>query len=243
MHKLTGQFKNQANGSDNLPAQTFRRAAFFDVDGTLIKGDSQELEARYFIKHTRVSPGYAFSIFLTLVASQLNRMGWLSLSRQNAIYLRTYKGQTAQALADQAQNLFTEVICNRFFSGILEILAWHRRQGDLIVLVSATTRHLLFPFESVLKPDHVFCTDLEFDANGRCTGKALDGICAQNKKPAVVRAFARENNIDLSSSHAYSDHHSDVSFLSCVGYPVVVNPTKKMVGHARKMEWPVHYFD
>ncbi len=243
MQKLTGHFRNQVNKPGELPGQPLCRAAFFDVDRTLIRGDSQELEARYFMKHTRVPPGYILSILLTLAALQFNRLGWLSLSRQNEVYLKTYKGQTAQSLADQAQALFTEVICSRFFSGALEMLERHRQQGDLIVLVSATTRHLLIPFESVLKPDHIFCTDLEFDARDRCTGKALDGICAQNKKQAVVRAFARENSIDLLSSHAYSDHHSDIPFLSCVGHPIVVNPTKKLAGHARKMEWPVHYFD
>ncbi len=243
MQKLTGQFKKRVCEPGGLPVQTLRRAAFFDVDGTLIKGDSQELEARYFIRHTLVSPGYAFSILLTLAALQLNRVGCLSLSRQNEIYLKTYRGQAAQALADQAQNLFTEVICNRFFPGVLDLLKRHRQEGDLIVLVSATTRHLLVPFDQMLKPDLIFCTDLEFDPNGFATGRAVDGICAEEKKQEIVQTLAREKDLDLSASYAYSDHHSDIPFLSSVGHPEVVNPTKKMAGYAREKGWSIHRFD
>ena len=242
MCKLTGQYKCRGVDPAALQGTGARQAAFFDVDRTLIRGDSQELEARFFMKQYNPSMNYYLTMMLTMASIQLNRLGWLSLIRQNEIYLRSYRGRTRGELNKLGAALYDEVIRRDFLDGALDILEQHRRRGDLIVLVSATTRHLLLPFESFIEPDYIFCTDLEFDNSGRCTGKALDGICGQEKKEAVVRAFARENHIDLSSSHAYSDHHSDIPFLSSVGHPAVINPTGQMSGYARKMGWPVHRF-
>ncbi len=243
MQKLTGQYKN---GKDDLTTPhggDAKCAAFFDVDRTLIKGDSQELEALFILKNHKPSLAYLLSILFTMGGLQLNRVGWISLIRQNEIYLRSYKGRTRRKLESVGTDLFKQVISREFWNGAIKILERHRYRGDLIVLVSATTRHLLLPFDAVLKPEHIFCTDLEFDGNGRCTGKAVDGICGQEKKQAVVRSFARKNNIDLLSSHAYSDHHSDIPFLTSVGHPATINPTKKLKNHAEKMGWPIHRFE
>lgn len=243
MQKLTGQYKNRGDNLTPPHSGNHRCAAFFDVDRTLIKGDSQELEAGFILRTQPPSLAYFLSMLLTLGGLQLNRLGWISLIRYNEIYLRSYRGRTRKELEHIGAALFRQVIGRSFWKGAIKILERHRCRGDFIVLVSATTRHLLLPFDAVLKPDHIFCTELEFDPKGRCSGKAVDGICGQEKKQALVEFFARENNIDLLSAHAYSDHHSDIPFLSSVGHPAVINPTKKLEIHAKKLGWTIHRFE
>ncbi len=219
------------------------RAAFFDVDHTLIRGDTQALEARDYLDKNPISPRYIRDIALALAALVLYRTGLIPLIRQNEIYLKTYEGRTETDLAGAGRVLYNRVVARRLFPDAMALLADHRRRGDLIVLVSASTRHLLAPLAAGVEPDHLLCTDLEFDGHGRATGRAVDGICAQERKPAVVRAFAAEHGVDLGVSYAYSDHHSDIPLLSRVGQPAVVNPTPQMAAHARNMGWPVHLFD
>ena len=56
MQKLTGQYKTR--GGDSPAPNQVHRAAFFDVDRTLIRGDSQEQEARFYLARHR--PGIDF---------------------------------------------------------------------------------------------------------------------------------------------------------------------------------------
>ncbi|MCG8530870.1 MAG: HAD-IB family phosphatase, partial [Desulfovibrionales bacterium] len=124
----------------------------------------------------------------------------------------------------------------------LELLENHRRRGDLIVLVSASTPHLIQPIKTYLGVDHAFCTHLAYDGNDRCLGRPRGAICIHGEKKRVVDAFARSQGIDLACSHAYSDHHADIPFLASVGHPVCINPTVTLETHARKLGWPRHYF-
>jgi putative phosphoserine phosphatase/1-acylglycerol-3-phosphate O-acyltransferase len=218
-----------------------RSAAFFDVDGTLIYGDSQSLEAKFILKKKNPSLAYMGKILLTLFALQLNR-GWISLAQQNKVYIKTYKGYTRQWLTKQAQDLFCQVIEKQFIPKSLALMHEHRNRGDLIVLVSATTHHLLIPFEKHLKPDKIFCTHLEFGKTGESTGRASGNICAQEEKQFVVLEFARDMEIDLDHSFAYSDHHSDIPLLESVGHPVAINPTKQLAACAKERGWPLYRF-
>ena len=122
-------------------------AAFFDVDGTLIYKDSQALEAKFILKKENLSLGYLGKILLTLFALQLNRMGWISLSYQNKVYIKTYRGRTRQWLEKMANDLFSQVIEKKLIPRSLALIHGHRKKGDLIVLVSACWRRC----ENVIK--------------------------------------------------------------------------------------------
>lgn len=219
-----------------------KNAVFFDVDGTLIYGDSQALEAKFILKNKVPSLAYMGKILLTIFALQLNRMGCISLGCQNQVYLKTYKGRTRQWLEKQARDLFCQVIKKQFIPKSLALIQEHKNRGDLIVLVSATTHHLLIPFEKHLKPDKIFCTHLEFGKTGESTGRASGAICAQEEKQSVVRGFARKMEIDLDQSFAYSDHHADIPLLESVGHPVAINPTKQLAACAKDRGWPLYRF-
>lgn len=220
----------------------YNGAAFFDVDGTLIRKDSQTLEAGYILKQGIPSPGLLLGMAITYGAIQLARMGWISPARQNAVYLKTYRGRTRDDLARQAQIIFSKEIEAQFMDQAMALIDQHRRQGDMIVLVSATTDHLLKPLADKVGADKLFSTILEFDSKGNCTGRANGNICIQEEKQTIIQEFARDQDLDLSTCHAYSDHHADIPMLSAVGHPAVINPTAKLAAHARKKSWPVHLF-
>ena len=219
-----------------------RQASFFDVDNTLIRGDTQEMEGRMLMGRCCHSPGKILTGAAILAAMGAHRLGWISQARQNKAYLNIYRGRHRRGLDDLGQRLYDRQIRPRILSEAMALLESRRRRGDLIVLVSATTEHLLRPLERLICPDRVFCTRLEFDRSERATGRALGGICIGPQKAELVRGFALCRGLNLASCHAYSDHHSDLPLLNCVGRPEVVNPTRKLENHARMGGWPVHRF-
>jgi HAD superfamily hydrolase (TIGR01490 family) len=217
------------------------KASFFDVDNTLIRGDTQEMEGRYLMAGGATSPGRLAVFAGILGAVALHRLGVVSLIRQNAAYCRLYRGWTRTELDALGRRLFERQVRTRILDRAAALLETRRQQGDLIVLVSATTRHLIAPFEPVFRPDAVFCTDLEFDGQERATGRVAGRICAQGEKAEQVRAFAHDHQLDLAACRAYSDHHLDLPFLECVGRPEAVNPTPGLAAVARRRGWPIHW--
>ncbi|MCG8563498.1 MAG: HAD-IB family hydrolase [Desulfobacterales bacterium] len=211
-----------------------RRAAFFDVDGTLIQRDSQTLEAHHLLGKGPWHPLYIFRLLKSLVAGYTR----LSMTRQNAHYLKTYAGRPRSFLEQEARVLFHRIIQHEFIPACLGRIAHHRRQGDLIVLVSATTEHLIAPIVHHIRPDFYFCTSLAYDASNRCLGQSRGAICADGEKVKIVQKLARSQGLDLTRSHAYSDHDSDIPFLASVGHPRVIRPNRKLKAYARIKGWP-----
>jgi HAD superfamily hydrolase (TIGR01490 family) len=216
-----------------------RRAAFFDFDGTLIRGDSQAMEAAWRLRRQRHPGLFALRLIPAMILGLLAGSGLVSQRVHNRAYLSTYRGSREADLVKQAEALFQRKIRRAFIPQVLEIMAAHRSAGDAIAIVSAAPRHILVPVESYLEPDFLISTRLTTDPPGRCTGRSLGSICIGVEKLKRIRDLAACHHLDLAAGHAYSDHHADLPMLSGVGHPHVVNPTKRLEKTARKHGWPI----
>lgn len=219
-----------------------RRTAFFDFDGTLIRGDSQAVEVTWRLRHQRRPTLLALRLIPTMIVGLLAGSGLVSQRAHNQAYLRTYRGSKAFDLAKQGEELFRRKIRCAFMPQALDIMAAHRRAGDAVVIVSAAPHHILAPVATYLKPDFLICTRLETDPLGRCTGRSQGAICIGAEKAKRIRDLAACHHLDLAAAHAYSDHHADLPMLTSVGRPQVVNPSKRLENTARKHGWPIHFF-
>ncbi len=219
-----------------------RTAVFFDLDKTLIQGDSQTMELFHILHHEK--PPFFFYLKLAgpFITGALSRIRVVSQEYHNLSYLETYRGQHAKTLAERGEVLFQQTIRLKFYEKALFLMKEHRRKGHLVMLVSATPVHILAPVAAHLKPDDSACTHLGFDDRGFCTGKPRDSLCIGKAKAEQVRRMAAVHGLDLASCFAYSDHHADLPFLESVGYPAAVNPTNRLLRIARKRNWKVYRF-
>jgi putative phosphoserine phosphatase/1-acylglycerol-3-phosphate O-acyltransferase len=220
-----------------------KTAAFFDLDKTLLNGESQAMEARYLIEKNRFSPVYGFKILGVVAASFAYKNQWMTPWRYNQIYVSTYKGQQIDWLKEQGYEIYGLRIKPALFAGMLAVMEMHRRLGHLIVLISATAEHLLEPVKNDMNADFMIATKLETTPLGICTGKAEGRICVGKQKRRLINQLARIHGIDLDASYAYSDHHADIPFLSAVGNPVAVNPTRDLKDEAEKNRWKIMITD
>lgn len=91
----------------------------------------------------------------------------------------------------------------------LERIAWHKAQGDLVVVVSASLDVYLEPW-CWSQNLEVICTQLEI-RNHRITGRYVAGDCCGEEKPRRIRE--RYSMADYGTIYAYGDTDEDREML------------------------------
>jgi HAD superfamily hydrolase (TIGR01490 family) len=223
-----------------MPAasRTARTAAFYDVDGTLIRTNIVHAFAWYASHQPTVGGSLAqtlstaLSVPLFLVADKVSRKMF------NELFYRYYAGQSEDRLVTLAEDLFADVIKPSIFPKAPDLIAQSRRSGALQVIVSGGLDFTVRPLAAHLGVDDFIANRLEFD-RGVATGKLGKPFVAGASKAQIIRDYALAHDIDLGSSYAYSDSYSDYPMLAVVGRPAVVNPDLRLRGVARSYDWPV----
>ena len=98
-------------------------------------------------------------------------------------------------------------------------VAWHRREGHDVVIVSAALDLYLDDVAERLGIEHVMCTSLEFDDDGRATGRLLGGNCRGPEKATRLLDFLGGNPATI---WAYGDSSGDNELLALADFPVRV---------------------
>ena len=213
-------------------------AAFYDVDGTLIRANVVHAFA-YYAMH---QPSLLGSIAKTLKTAVSLPMFWaadkVSRKAMNEVFYRYYKGQSEDRLVVLAEELFDDVIKKTVYPRAKDLVDESRRAGCRQVLVSGGLDFTLRPLANYLGVDDLIANRLEFDG-GYATGKLEKPFVAGATKAQLIRDFAKEHDIDLAESYAYSDSYSDYAMLTVVGRPTAVNPDLRLRALARSYDWPV----
>jgi HAD superfamily hydrolase (TIGR01490 family) len=116
----------------------------------------------------------------------------------------------------------------------------HRERGEPVYVVSATLQEIVEHIADDLGFDGAIGSTCEI-VDGRYTGRSLRAAHGEGKARAL-RDLAVNDGLDLDASTAYSDSYSDVPFLEAVGYPVAVNPDRRLKSIARARAWPTIRF-
>lgn len=217
------------------------RAAFFDVDRTLLRGSSLLHVARP-MRRAGLLPTRAMLHSLVMQA-RFSLYGFDETQIRDAVsgVGELVRGIEADRLHTFAQQAIPEHVLPRVYSEALARIRWHRDRGDLVFLVSSSPREFISELGRLLGTDGVAATDAEL-SDGRYTGRIVR-FCHGEAKAAAVRDVARVNDVDLTISYAYGDSFvSDLAMLSEVGNPVCVNPDRALALEAVRRGWPIERF-
>lgn len=222
-----------ANGSSKPGS-----AAFYDVDGTLIKTNVVHAYAYYAINSPR------FTDRLTRAASLVASLPlyWMAdkYDRKlfNDAFYRNYAGFGEDRLVVIGKEVFENVIRPNLFEGARELMERSRDQGHDQVLVTGAIDHVTKPLAEFLGVDHWVANELEMK-DGVATGRLVQPMMAGANKAQWVRKYAEGKGYDLDQCFAYADSGSDLPMLSMVGNPCAVNPDFKLRTTAKAYQWPV----
>jgi HAD superfamily hydrolase (TIGR01490 family) len=214
-----------------------KTAAFFDVDRTLVWPRSMEQIFIHFLIRRRYLRASDLARFLGFMARNLgtSQPGLMHTNKPH------FKNKDPLELERLAAECFHMRIKPRVSLAGREAVREHHRQGHLVVLVTGSLKPLAEQIRQELGADLAVATRLEI------RGGTLSGALANRRpygpeKARLVQELALTHNLDLSSSYAYGDHHSDLDLLRAVGNPRAVNPNQGLRNAAHKYGWPILKF-
>jgi len=212
--------------------------ALFDLDETLISGDCASLWSAFMVAQGWVADKQAFLQHEAYLMEQYGK-GQLDMQEYMNYTLTPLKGRTQQDVAQQVQRFIHEVIASLIYSDARECLTRHRENGDRIVIISASSEHLVAPIAQYLGVDEVLAIGVGIE-NGIFTGTTQGVLTYREGKVTRLMALLNQDASPLQHASFYSDSNNDLPLLTRVGFPKVVNPDAILLQHAQQAGWPVY---
>ena len=210
-----------------------KRIAAFDLDNTLIAGDSDK-EWIDFLIHNRIldATGRARNeqFYRDYQQGGLDIRQWLSFS------LGALASQPVPALKKLRSVFFEEIGCKLLLPAVNSLLDWHRNCGHKLLLITSTNRFVAEPFAKKLGIDSLLATEPEI-AGDRFTGNYLGVPCFREQKLSHLNNWLQRFGWDMTDSYGYSDSNNDLPLLEAVSIPVAVDPDPVLSDIARQRGW------
>lgn len=213
-------------------------AAFYDLDGTLIRTNLVHVFAFYarndqgILKSVARSAATLAGLPLFMAADAYSRKVF------NDIFFKWYKGQSEDRLRYLSEDLFEEVILPAVYPGTLQLLEKSRSMGLRQVVVTGALDITIRPLLRHLGITDYVANQLEF-VDGRASGRLKPPIMASATKASWIREYTEKEGISLNDCYAYADSMSDLPMLSVVGHPTATNPDLRLKSTALRHDWPI----
>jgi HAD superfamily hydrolase (TIGR01490 family) len=215
-----------------------RKAAFFDVDGTLVRTNIVHSFAYYAMNQGTIF-GTAWKTAKT--AATVPFLWALDKANRkvfNELFYGFYEGQTQDRLLTLAEELFEDVLEPAIHPGTRRLLDETRRSGCKVVFVTGALDFTVRRLSEHLGADDLIANRMHF-VDGVATGRVIPPIVEGAHKAVVIRDYCVKQGLALDRSHAFSDSFSDYPMLAVVGHPTAVNPDLRLRNVARAYEWPI----
>ena len=216
--------------------------ALFDLDHTLLSGDSDELWCNFMLAQGLLPAAHA-ARNAQMVAGY--RAGTVSVADFCNFYVGQLAGRSPAFWAPWCERFLQEEVLPRVPADALGLIDHHRARGDTLVMTTATNRVITELTASALGFAHLIATEVAL-ADGLCTGLTVGVPNMREGKVVRLRAWLQAQGLGapaqaeaLAAAHFYSDSANDLPLLHAVGQPVVVDPDDRLLAEATARRWPV----
>ena len=210
--------------------------AIFDLDNTLLAGDSDYLWGKFLCNRGIVDACQYESLNQRFYDDY--KAGILDIYAFLEFSLAPLTRFSESELHTMHEEYMHEVIRPLISDAARALVDKHRGQGDTLMIITATNRFITAPIAAVFGIEHLLATEPE-KVDGKYTGHVIDIPCFQDGKVKRLDRWLVENNRNLNNSWFYSDSHNDIPLLEKVTYPVAVDPDDKLLTVAKQRNWQV----
>jgi HAD superfamily hydrolase (TIGR01490 family) len=213
--------------------------ALFDLDNTLLAGDSDFQWAQFLIEQ-RVLDREVYEARNVEFYEQY-KAGTLDIHEFLDFQLKPLSRHPRSQLDAWHSEFMQNRILPIITPAARKLVEKHMLSGDLCVIITATNSFVTAPIARALKVTHLIATEPE-QLDGEFTGRVSGLPCFREGKIARLESWLDEHNLTWLSfleSWFYSDSLNDLPLLKKVTQPVAVDPDSTLKAHAERNGWPI----
>ncbi len=210
--------------------------ALFDLDNTLLNGDSDHAWGHYLAEIGAVDKTLHEQKQDEFYQLYIN--GELDIIEFLTFQLFPLTQYPLEQLLQWRNEFIDSIIKPMISTGKTELIEQHRNKGDSLVIITATNDFITRPIADLLEIETLIATQAEFIDN-QYTGKVTGAPCFQAGKISRLNEWLSTQTIDMNDSWFYSDSINDLPLLEIADNPVAVTPDGKLRAHAEHKNWPI----
>lgn len=210
--------------------------AIFDLDNTLIAGDSDYSWGQFLVETGVVDRVHYEASNARFYEDYKN--GTLDIAAFLEFALAPLAQHDPETLYRWRETFVAEKIRPILLPAAQALIDQHRAAGNIPLIITATNRFVTEPIAALYGIEHLIATSPEFK-DGRYTGRFVGTPCFQAGKVTRLDEWLAEHDHDLDDSWFYSDSHNDLPLLAKVAHPVAVDPDPILARHAQAQGWDI----
>lgn len=219
-----------------------KRAAFFDVDNTLIRGSTI-----YFLGRGMYQRGYFTKGDISRFV--LANLRFRLTGKENPTEIARFQdaatdfigGHNVHDIEKIAQEIYDEYVSPAMWQGTIDIAKKLCSEGVEVYLVTAAPEDMAKLIAQRLGLNGALGSKAEIK-DGFYTGKMNGPLLHGKEKATAIKELAAERGFNLEECYAFSDSNNDLPLLQSVGHPSAINPDALLSLRAMAEGWPIHDF-
>ncbi len=223
-------------------ALTQKRAAFFDVDNTLIHGSTL-----YFLGRGMYQRGYFTKADISRFV--LANLRFRLTGKENKEEIIKFQNAATDFIGGHGvaeieaigQEIYDEYVSPALWQGTIDIAGSHLANDEEVWLVTAAPEDMAVLIANRLGFTGALGSKATIK-DGTYTGTLEGNLLHGAEKAVAIQRLAAERNFDLTQCYSYSDSHNDLPLLKSVGKPNAINPDAILQLRAMREGWPIHEF-
>jgi len=211
--------------------------AIFDLDNTLIAGDSDHAWGEYLVEKGIVDAEaykHANDQFLKDYQN-----GTLDIQAYLEFALKPLQAHPVSQLNTWREDFFNRKIKPLMLPKAFELIEKHRAQDDFLMIITATNRFVTELIAQAFNVDALIATEPEM-VNHRYTGKVAGTPSFKEGKITRLNQWLEDQHHTIEGAYFYSDSHNDIPLLKLVDNPIGVDPDELLRIACEQNNWPIH---
>jgi HAD superfamily hydrolase (TIGR01490 family) len=210
--------------------------AIFDLDHTLLSGDSDHAWGQFLVDSNIVEPehhqkqnDYFYEQY---------KAGSLDIEEYLTFALKPLTEQPLETMLALRETFIEQRIKPLITDKARALISKHQQAGDDLLIITATNAFVTRPIATLLGFEELIAPEPEL-INGQYTG-GITGIPSfQHGKVIRLETWLAEKKIDFDGAFFYSDSHNDLPLLNIVDNPVAVDADEILTETANRNGWPI----